>query len=147
MYTACVAGKSKHIGLQSVEKTPNPEHTNAVKKGDLQPGVCVSTDQYECRVKGGLPCIKGKEDPHIMYCGGTLFIDHVSGHVSVLNQLSLGAADTVRSKEIYEEQEADMGISIKQYYGDNGVYTSKVFTENLEKRHQTMSYSRGGAHV
>ena len=109
-----MAGKGKRTGLQSTKKTANQEHTNVIKKGDPQHGECVSTDQYECRVKGRLTYTKGKEDPHKMYCRGTLFIDHASDYVSVFNQVSLGAADTVRSKETYEGQLADMGITIKQ---------------------------------
>ena len=32
-----------------------------MKDGGLQPGDRVSTDQYECRIKGILPYTKGKE--------------------------------------------------------------------------------------
>ena len=39
-----------------------------------------------------------------------------------------------------------MGISILKYRGDNGVFKSKQFKEDLATRHQTMSYSRVGAH-
>ena len=94
--------EGKRTGLQSMKKIANLEHTNVIKKEDLQPGECVSTDQYGCRVKGRLPYTKGKEDPHKMYCGGTLFIDHTSGYVSIFTRVYLGAADTVRSKETYD---------------------------------------------
>ena len=94
-------GKSKRIGLQLMKNTSNSEHTNVIKNGDLLPGECVATDQYEYIIKGRLPYTKGKEYPYKIYCGGTLFIDHDSGNVSVSNQVSLGAADTVRSKKIY----------------------------------------------
>ena len=39
-----------------------------------------------------------------------------------------------------------MGISILKYRGDNGVYKSKEFKDDLATRHQTMSYSGVGAH-
>ena len=96
------------------------------------------TDQYECRIKEWLPYTKGKEEPYKIYCGGIVFIDHNSGHVSIYNQVSLGAADTVLSKEIYEGEADDLGITIEQYHGDNRVYTSKMFTDDLEKK--TLGY-------
>ena len=42
---------------------PDPEHADVIKDGDLLPGDTVSTDQYECRVRGRLPNTRCKEDP------------------------------------------------------------------------------------
>ena len=39
-----------------------------------------------------------------------------------------------------------MGIEVKKYHGDNGIYKSKLFKDDLERRHQTMTYSGVGAH-
>ena len=63
------------------------------------------------------------------------------------NQVSLGAADTIRSKDLSEYHASEVGVAIKQYHGDNGVYKSKLFTEDLDKHHQTMTYSGVGAMV
>ena len=72
-----------------------------MKKNDLVPGNIV-TDQYECTIKGRLPYTRGKEDPKEMHSRGTLFFDHASGYIKTFNQVSLGASDTVRSKELFE---------------------------------------------
>ena len=146
MCKSCLAGKAKCIGLGSNSKTPNAEHHDVIKKDDLQPGDTVSTDQYECRIKGRLPYTKGKEDPKKMFSGGTLFVDHATGYIKVYNQVSLGGSDTVRSKELFELHAYEMGIKILKYHGDNGVYKSKAYKEDLDKRHQEMSYSGVGAH-
>jgi len=143
---SCIAGKGKCIGLKSTSKTPNPEHHDVIKKDDLVPGDRVSTDQYECRIKGRLPYSKGKEDPKQMYCGGTLFVDHATGHIKIYNQVTLGASDTIRSKELYELQAWEMGVKVKKYHGDNGIFKAKAFKDDLEKRRQEMSYSGVGAH-
>ena len=143
---ACVTGKAKKVGFKSATHTPNKSHTNILKKDDLKPGDQVSTDQYEFIVKGRLPYTKVKEDPHKMLCGGTLFVDHASSYVKIFNQLSLGDADKVRSKETYEHESVELGISIKQYHGDNGVYKSQLLMDDLDKRHQTVSMSGVGAH-
>ena len=143
---SCLAGKAKCIGLGSSTKTPNADHNNVLKKDDLRPGDTVSTDQYECRIKGRLPYTKGKEDPKKMFSGGTLFVDHATGYIKVYNQVSLGGSDTVRSKELFELHAWEMGIKIQKYHGDNGVYKSKAYKDDLDKRHQEMSYSGVGAH-
>ena len=70
----------------------------------MKPGDTVSTDQYECRVKGRLPNTRGQEDPAKMYCGGTLFNDHASSKIDVFHQVSIGASDTLRSKGEFEQK-------------------------------------------
>ena len=80
------------------------------------------------------------------YCGGTLFSDHASSKIDVFHQVSLGATDTVRSKNAYEIQAAEMGVRIQHYRGDNGVYKSKEFKRDLTDREQTMTYSGVGVH-
>ena len=124
----------------------NPEHTDVVKEGDLFPGDCISTDQYEFRVKGCLPHTKGKEDPTQMYSGGTLFIDHASSMIYIYNQASLGNSDTIRSKNAYEADLAESNVTVKSYRADNGVYTSDMFTSSLEIRHHKLSLSGVGSH-
>ena len=81
--------------MHSLHVQRNPDISDVIKVDDLLPGDAVSIDQYECRVKGWLPNSRGKEDPHKMYCGGTLFVDHASGMVQVYHQTSLGTSDTV----------------------------------------------------
>ena len=95
---SCVAGKGKRVSYKITHHSPNQKHTDVLKKGDLQPGDQVRTDQYERRIKGRLPYIKRKEDPHKIMSGGTIFVDHTSVFVKIYNQVSLGPADAVRSK-------------------------------------------------
>ena len=118
----------------------NPDYIDTIKDGDLLPGQTVSTDQYECRVKGRLPNTRGREDPHKMYCGRTLFNDHASSKINVYQQVSLGASDTIRSKELYEQKAEEVGVKVLTYRGYNGVYTSKAFL--LATSHpNSMSYT------
>ena len=88
------------------------EHADVIKESHLHPGDCVSTDQYECRVKGSLPNTRGKEDSQKMYSGGTIFVDYASGVIKIHHQVSLGDSDTVRSKEFHELWAAEHGVSI-----------------------------------
>ena len=143
---ACLRGKGGLIPTYSKMSVPDPDHAEVIKDGDLVPGVCVSTDQYECRIKGRLPNTRGKEDPQKIYCGGTLFSDHASSKIEMYHQVSLGATDTVRSKNLYEQEAAEVGVKISSYKGDNGVYKSKEFREDLLARQQTMAYLGVGVH-
>ena len=70
-----------------------------VIKGDhLQPGDCVSIDQYISSHKGSLSSGYGKTDSNLTYGGGTIFVDHASGFIHVKHQVTLSAGDTIRSK-------------------------------------------------
>ena len=82
---------------------PDPEHSGVIKEVDLIPGDCVITDQYECRVNGRLPNTRCREAPYNMYCGDTLFNDHAASKIDVFHQVSLGATDTIRNKNLYEQ--------------------------------------------
>ena len=60
-----------------------------LKREHLQPGDCVSIDQYESTIRGRLPHTYGKERTEEQYRGGTLFVDHASGMIFLVNQMSL----------------------------------------------------------
>ena len=119
--------------MHSHQTHRNPDSSNIIKNNALIPGDAVSIDQYTRRVKGRLPNSRGREDPHKMYGGGTLFVDHASGMVQVFHQISLEASDTIRSIETYEAQADAMGVRIKHYRGDNGVFKSASFKEEINK--------------
>ena len=55
----------------------------------LQPGNCVSLNQYESSIPGCLPHTYGKEKKGDQYYGGTLFVDHASSMVFIQHQVSL----------------------------------------------------------
>ena len=114
----------------------NPDHFDVIKNGHLSPGDTLSTDHYECRVKGRLPNTRGREDAAKMYCGGNLFNDHASSKIDIFHQLSLGASDTVEKKELYEQRSDDVVVKISDYRGDNVVYKSKEFKDELVRRGQ-----------
>ena len=70
----------------------------------LQPGDCVSLDQYESSIPGCLPHTYGKEKKDDQYNGGTLFIDHVSSMVFIQHQVSLRTGETLQAKHILHHQ-------------------------------------------
>ena len=76
-------GEGKQIPNKNPHKTPNPAKTDVIKEENLFPGDCVSSDQFEYSVKGRLLHTRGKEDPDLVYCGVTIFVDHTSNYISV----------------------------------------------------------------
>ena len=100
--------------LSSTIQRANIDHSDVLKKDDLKPGDCVSTDQYECRLKRQLPCTKGKEGLIKMFCGGSVFIDHATLFIKLYNKVSVGASDTIRANEMYEAQTNEIGIEIEK---------------------------------
>ena len=73
-----------------------------IRREDLQPGDCVSVDQYICHDIGRLPHTKGKEKDAMRYCGGLIAVDHSSGYVHLDHQVSLYGGETVNCKNRFE---------------------------------------------
>ena len=134
LYSSCLRVKRGLNSVKSKLSTSNPDHSDVKKYGGLLSRNTVNTNQYEYRVKGRLYNTSGREDPHKMYCGGTLFIGDASSKNNVSHQVSLEAADTIRSKTVYAQEATKSGIDIRKYRYNNGVYKTKVFMEDLVKR-------------
>ena len=97
------------------------------------PSGYVSTDQYECWVKCHLHHTKGKEDTQQIYYDGNICVDHASSLISIYNQLTLGATDTIRSNDLYELQAYELCIKLSSCRGDNGIFKSTLFQSGLKK--------------
>ncbi|MGH7974286.1 MAG: hypothetical protein ACREBR_02075 [bacterium] len=117
-----------------------------LKAGDLRPGDRISVDSYETRVKGRRKTSRGQTKDSDMFCGGTIFCDHASSFIDVRHQVTLGAHDTVRSKQLFERVAYTHGVQVKAYHADNGIFTSHQFKQHLEDQAQDLSLSGVGAH-
>ena len=93
-----------------------------------------------------LPNTKEKEDSLDFLCGGSIFIDHGSSKIDIYHQVSLDTSDTIRRKELYEKSAAESGVEIKHYRGENGVYRSAAFKQDVKKRDQSMDLSGVDVH-
>lgn len=122
------------------------EKDGSLKAMNLKPGDMISTDQYVSKELGRLSHTRGKESDHERFVGGTIFVDEASGFVFAQHQVSLGAAETIRGKHLFEREAGTCGVTIRNYRGDNGVYKTKEFVKDLEDRRQTIRYSGVGAH-
>ena len=66
-----------------------------------------------------------------------MFINH---------QLTTSASDTIRGKLLLEREAADVGVSIKGYHTDNGVFSSAAFHSHCSDLGQSLRFSGVGAH-
>jgi hypothetical protein len=143
---SCQYGKARCQMLPSTVQKTVVSHEGAIKADDLVQGQCVSVDHFECTAKGRLYESRGKTTKDSMYQGGCLFIDHASGYVHVEHQVSFSTTDTLRSKHLFERSCLDMGVVVQAYQSDNGVFSSKDFTSEIEKYTQNIQFSGVGAH-
>ena len=81
-----------------------------------------------------------------MYRGGTIFCDDASGFVSIHHQQTFTSDETILSKMKFEREAMGLGVEIKRYYTDNGVYTSKDFLKKITSENQTIRHSGVGDH-
>ena len=123
-----------------------PEKDGGLKDDHLRPGQTVSVDQYVSKIKGRLPHTRGKETSTSMYVGGTIYIDHASSFIYCVNQVSLETTGTLQGKHDFEREARSCGVSIGAYRGDNGIFRSKGWIDDLQQRSQHMEFSGVGAH-
>jgi hypothetical protein len=141
--TACQLSKQSRRTPQITTQI-NPIPT--LRRNNLQPGDCISIDQYISALPGRLPHTKGKESKSDQYNGGTLFVDHASGFIFLRNQVALTAGETLRSKKAFEQFSGLVGVTLKQFHANNVPFNSKEFWRNLELNGQPIVFSGTGAH-
>ena len=99
----------------------------ALRRNDLFPGQQVSVDHFVSRVNGRTYESRGNPPPESMYGGGCIFVDHATGHISVQYQVSFSTADTIKAVLKYQREAAEVGINIKAFHTDNGIFSTNSF--------------------
>ena len=112
-----------------------------MKNGDFYLAIQYPHTSSSVKLKEGFLTQGGKEEPHKMYCGGTIFVDHRSSKMDVLHQVLFGVSDTIRSKDIHEPKSEEVVVKIKKYRGDNGIYKSTEFKSKIAARVQLFGFS------
>ena len=94
---AYLLGKQTHCGVGANSTPVKPESDGVLKANNLHPWHHVSLDQFQSTLQGHLPHTKGKEHKKDHYNGGTLFIDHASRSIYMVNHVSLHAGETLQA--------------------------------------------------
>ncbi|CAB9526635.1 Retrotransposon protein [Seminavis robusta] len=80
------------------------------------------------------------------YTVSTVFVDHHSGLSYVHFQTSTSAEQTILAKRAFERYAASFGVKVKHYHGDNGIFDSKAFVQEVHRCGQTITYAAVNAH-
>jgi hypothetical protein len=143
---ACCLAKASNQGSDTYRTIPNPKKIHSLVRDDLKPGDRVSLDQYVLSVPGRLAHTYGKEKKRDKLTGGTIFVDHATGHVFIYNQVSARAGETIMGKKKYERLALDSGVSVQTYHADNGIFATKAFRAHCDYKGQELEFSGVGAH-
>jgi hypothetical protein len=141
---SCQFGKQERTpkaGTKSVTKEDG--FTKLIK---LEPGDLVFSDQYELWLEGRQFTARGHSLSSQKFRGDTLFCDAASGKVSVVHQVGLTGTETVQAKLKFKRGAASVGVSVRDYCTDNGVYTSKEFGAEWAAKGQGIKHSGVGGH-
>ena len=141
---SCQYGKQERTPKAGTSVTKTRE--GITKADKLEPGDLVFSDQYESRIGGKIFNRRGTAISRQDYCGGTLFCDGATGRIAARHQVSLSAPETTLSKQIFEKDAFSVGVTVKAYSTDNGVYTSAEFQMELAKENQQIKHSGVGGH-
>ena len=123
----------------------NPVKEQEIKKDHLLPGKMVSADHYISWDTSRLYHKKGKSDKYDIFLGACVFIDHVSGYVSIKHQVAINATETVKAKINFDREAQSQGVVIKGYHTDNGIFNYSEFMYKLLKKQQNIRFSGAGA--
>jgi hypothetical protein len=143
---ACQASKARRRPSGTKHSKPVPTTAGSLSFDVSRPGELVSVDHYESAIRGRLLSTRGRENETNKHCGGTIFYDHYSSFVSVHHQPTLGATETLKSKRAFEIQALGCGNTVDKFRTDNGIFTSKLWTDSLLSANQSQSLSGVGAH-
>ena len=138
---SCLLGKMERVPKS---QRSSSQGSGILRQSALQPGDCISIDQYEVSVPGRTVTSGNSSSPK--YVGGTLFVDHMSGKIFTHHQLSLRANDTLMGKRILEREACQLGIKVSSFLSDNGVFRSAEFRRDLDCKNQSIRFSGVGAH-
>lgn len=144
--SACQLSKQHRKTPDSSTIHVNKDREMAIRRNNLNPGDCVSLDQYTCKTPGRLATTYGKEKEDLQYNGGTIYVDHASSFVFIHNQISLRSGETIQGKHKLERFMDSLGIKVTSYRGDNHPFGSAAFLKDLKLQDQTITYSGVGAH-
>jgi hypothetical protein len=142
---SCQYGKGHMLNPGTKTEIPNPNKEGAINKEKLTPGAQVSLDHFVVREPGRRFTSRGHEAEHNMFKGGTIFVDAGSGHIKLKFQVSLAAANTIRSKMEYECDALNHGVHIHMYRSDNGTFTAQAFIDEINNRDRSISFSGSDA--
>ena len=144
--SSCITGGMQKLPISGNKNTKNPEKQGILKREQLVPGQRIFSDQFVSSTPGKFFNGRGQQQGHLSYKGGTIFYDAASNYMSIHHQVSFTSNETAQSMLSFERESHSVGVTIKGYNTDNGVYTAKEIMNKLMNDSQTLRLSGVGAH-
>ena len=141
----CHFAKAHRRPLKSSTSTATPERNGALRADHLGPGVQISVDHFESRLRGRTYDSFGKVSSDT-YVGGCIFVDHGSGYIRVEHQLGFSAVETIRAKQNYEQHALDHGVIVQSYLTDSGAFKANTFVQHIRNHEQRLRFCGTNAH-
>ncbi|KAG7361859.1 integrase core domain containing protein [Nitzschia inconspicua] len=110
-----------------------------------QPGQCISVDQLKSPIPGLMGQMKGIPTTK-QFNYATVFVDHYSDMSYLVLQETDTADETLAAKHSFEAFARTHAIRIQHYHADNGRFAENIWTDDIQKQGQTMSYCGVSAH-
>jgi len=143
---ACQFGQQQRLKKEGKTTSVDTDREGILKKDKLEPGDLIFSDQYQSSLPGRVFGRRGAAIHSKTYTGGTIFCDAASKRLFLRHQSTLTAQETVEAKLAFEREALQVGVSVKAYQTDNGIYTSKEFLDCLVEDNQVIKHSGVGGH-
>ena len=143
---SCELARAKKRNPKVVKQEAVKEKKDVLSWNKYMPGDFVSMDQFSVSTPGRRLEGYGRESKDNRYHGGTIFQDAATGIIWVESQISMGAGETIMSKQRFEEWLYEQAmVEIKQLHSDNGVFVADEFKQDCKEKKQKQSFSGVGA--
>lgn len=142
---ACLAAKAKRRAPSAKPTLKSPAEEKVLSENKLKPGDRIACDHYISPVLGRSIASSGYSSARHGYNCGTFYVDCASGYITVQHQVSTSAEETIRGKMVLEQEASDIGVKVKKYWSDNGVFSSDEFKSHCKMMKQKLRFSGVGA--
>ncbi|KAL7464776.1 hypothetical protein ACHAXS_005110 [Conticribra weissflogii] len=108
-------------------------------------GQTIGADQLVSAQPGLVPQEKGSLTRARIWAA-TVFVDYYTKFVHVSLMSDQTAESTLEAKHSFEHFAATRGVEIKHYHADNGIFTDKLFSDDVKQSMQRLTLCAVGAH-
>ena len=130
-------GRKPWRGKPSLQSA-RPTHT-------LKPGEVVSVDQLVSPTVGFIAQLTGILTTQ-RYRYATIYVDQATRYGYVFLQKTATVEETLKGKNAFEQHASSMGISIKGYHADNGIFRANAWMSSCNQQDQAMTFAGVNAH-
>ena len=110
-----------------------------------KPGQVVSVDQLVSPTPGLIAQMTGFLTKK-RYKYATVFVDQHSGMGFIYRQREASVEETLDAKRAFERYSIGMGVTIRNYHADNGIFKAKGWVDACHAKEQGLTFAAVGAH-